>query len=457
MQRAELKQLLSRQRTFFQSGKTRGIDFRLAQLKKLREAIASLEGEITAALRRDLGKSDFEAYTSEVGIVYEEINLVAANLPTWSRPQHVSTPLAYQPSFSTVYPQPRGVVLIIAPWNYPFQLLFAPLIGAIAAGNCIVLKPSELAPATTAVMVKLIDRTFSQEYCALIEGGISETTALLEEHFDHIFFTGSIPVGKIVMRAAAEHLTSVTLELGGKSPCIVDADTNLKVTARRIVWGKFFNCGQTCVAPDYLLVPRQIKRALLALMKQSVQEFFGANPQESPDYGHIINERHFDRLLALISGEVVLGGGHDRSKLYIAPTVIDQVKMDDKVMEDEIFGPILPVLEYETLDDAFAVVRQRPDPLACYVFSNRRETEERVINELSFGGGCVNNALIHVGNPHLPFGGIGASGMGNYHGQHSFLTFSHQKSITKTPFMLDLPLKYPPYKNKVKLARKIIG
>ena len=457
MQHAEIKQLLSRQRAFFQSGKTRSIDFRLAQLKKLRQAIESLEGEITAALRRDLGKSDFEAYTSEVGIVYEELSLVAANLPTWSRPQHVSTPLAYQPSFSTVHPQPRGVVLIIAPWNYPFQLLFAPLIGAIAAGNCIVLKPSELSPATTAVMSKLIERTFSPEYCALIEGGVSETTALLEEQFDHIFFTGSIPVGKIVMRAAAEHLTSVTLELGGKSPCIVDADTNLKVTARRIVWGKFFNCGQTCVAPDYLLVPRQIKRELLALMKQSVQEFFGANPQESPDYGHIINERHFDRLLSLISGEVVLGGTHDRSKLYIAPTVIDQVKMEDKVMEDEIFGPILPVLEYDTLDDAFAMVRQRPNPLACYVFSHRRETEERVINELSFGGGCVNNALIHVGNPHLPFGGIGASGMGNYHGQHSFLTFSHQKSITKTPFMLDLPLKYPPYKNKVKLARKIIG
>ena len=457
IQHAEIKQLLSRQRAFFQSGKTRSIDFRLAQLKKLRQAIESLEGEITAALRRDLGKSDFESYTSEVGIVYEELGLVAANLPTWSRPQHVSTPLAYQPSFSTVYPQPRGVVLIIAPWNYPFQLLFAPLIGAIAAGNCIVLKPSELAPATTAVMAKLIERTFSPEYCALIEGGVSETTALLEEQFDHIFFTGSIPVGKIVMRAAAEHLTSVTLELGGKSPCIVDADTNLKVTARRIVWGKFFNCGQTCVAPDYLLVPRQIKRELLALIKQSVQEFYGANPQESPDYGHIINERHFDRLLSLISGEVVIGGTHDRSKLYIAPTVIDQVKMEDKVMEDEIFGPILPVLEYDTLDDAFALVRQRPNPLACYVFSNRRETEERVLNELSFGGGCVNNALIHVGNPHLPFGGIGASGMGNYHGQHSFLTFSHQKAITKTPFMLDLPLKYPPYKNKVKLARKIIG
>jgi acyl-CoA reductase-like NAD-dependent aldehyde dehydrogenase len=362
----------------------------------------------------------------------------------------------YQPASSRIIPQPKGVVLIISPWNYPFQLLITPLIGSIAAGNCALLKPSELAPATSAVLAKLVERTFSPEYCALVEGGVEETTALLRESFDHIFFTGSIPVGKIVMRAAAEHLTPVTLELGGKSPCIIDKETDIKVTARRIAWGKFFNCGQTCVAPDYLLVPTQIKREVLAALKQSVQHFFGNDPQTSPDYGRIINERHFDRLVSLISGEVLLGGTYDRSQRYIPPTVIDRVSMSDKVMEDEIFGPILPVLEYDTLDEAFALVRQRPNPLACYIFTTRRETEHRVLNELSFGGGCVNDTLIHVGNAHLPFGGIGASGMGAYHGQTSFDVFSHFKSVMKSPQMIDLPLKYPPYGKRLNLVRKMM-
>jgi len=457
MSKLDLPGTMAAQRDYFASGKTRSLDFRTEQLKKLRTAIKSMEGEICAALKKDLGKGPFEAYSSEVGIVYEEIDLISANLATWVQPQSVPTPLVYQPSFSTVYPQPLGVVLIIAPWNYPFQLLLAPLIGAIAAGNCSVLKPSELATETASVITRLIEKTYSPEFCAVIQGGVEETTHLLEQRFDHIFFTGSIPVGRVVMRAAAEHLTPVTLELGGKSPCIIDADTNIKITAKRVVWGKFFNCGQTCVAPDYLLVPKAIKNELLSEMKAAVRQFYGEAPQSSPDYGRIINQRHFDRLVALIEGNVVLGGDHNREQLYIAPTIIDGVKLSDKVMEDEIFGPVLPVMEYESLDEAFAIVNQRPNPLACYVFSNRKEIQDRVVNELSFGGGCINNTLVHVGTAHLPFGGKGPSGMGRYHGHHSFLTFSHQKAMVKTPFMLDLPLKYPPYKDRVKLVRMLMG
>ena len=451
-----LKLLIAHQKQYFFSGKTRSLEFRLAQLKKLQEVIRSFESEILAALREDLGKSAFEAYTSELAVVYEEINVARGNLPLWARTEHVPTPLVHQPSFSKIYVEPKGVVLIIAPWNYPFQLLLAPLIGAIAAGNCVVLKPSEYAPATSRIVVKMIEQAFAKEYCTVVEGGAQETQQLLEQHFDHIFFTGSIPVGKIVMRAAAEHLTPVTLELGGKSPCIVDSATNIKVTARRIVWGKFYNCGQTCVAPDYLLVPSSIKQDLFAAIKQTVSQFYGTDPQQSPEYGKIINTRHFDRLVGLLGGNIVMGGQHDRQRLYLAPTLVDGISLADKIMEDEIFGPILPVIEYESLDEAFAIVRQRPNPLACYVFTSRREVEERVINELNFGGGCVNNTLIQTVNPYLPFGGVGSSGMGAYHGHHSFKTFSHSKGIVKSPQMIDVPLRYPPFKNRLKLIRRIM-
>lgn len=453
----DVQQILSRQRQFFDSGRTRNVDFRIAQLKKLQAAIKVHEEELLKALKKDLGKSGFEAYGSEVGTIYDELRHTLKSLPKWAKPRSVATPVLFQPSSSKIYLEPRGLTLIIGPWNYPVQLMLAPLIAAIAAGNCTVLKPSELAPATAQAVTSMIEKTFSPEFCAVVTGGVPETSALLAERFDHIFFTGSVPVGRVVMRAAAEHLTPVTLELGGKSPCIVDTDTDVEVTARRIVWGKFYNTGQTCIAPDYLLVPSSLKATLLAAMKREIVAFFGTNPATSPDYGRIINQRHFDRLVAMLSGaKVACGGDHDRASLYIAPTIVDDVKLSDKIMEDEIFGPLLPVMTYETLDEALAVIRQRSHPLACYVFTNRASVEERIINELSFGGGCVNNTLVHFANANLPFGGCGNSGMGAYHGQKGFEVFSHHKSIVKSSFKLDVKLRYPPYGNKLSLLKKIM-
>ncbi len=456
MSSSQVQSIIQRQRQYFASGKTRSIDFRVAQLHKLKDGIKALEREILEALRLDLGKSGFEAYGTEVGLIYEEINHALAHIHGWTRPRPVPTPLVHQPSLSKIHPQPKGVVLLISPWNYPFQLLIGPLIGAIAAGNCAVLKPSEVAPKTSAVLGLLISRSFSPEFCAVIHGGIAETTQLLKEQFDHIFFTGSIPVGRIVMRAAAEHLTPVTLELGGKSPCFVDQDIDLNVTARRIVWGKFTNAGQTCVAPDYLLVQRGVKNDLVTMMKKQIAELYGTDPMGSPDYGRIINEHHFDRLLRLKGGSIVCGGQSDRSRLYIAPTLIDHVKMDDNIMEDEIFGPLLPILTFDTLDEGLALAKQRPNPLACYAFSKRAAFSDRIIDELPFGGGCVNNVLVHLGVPGLPFGGIGSSGIGAYHGEQGFQSFSHLKSILKSPFMFDLPLRYPPYKKRLRLMRQLM-
>ncbi len=451
-----MKDLIARQRQYFETGATRGVAFRIAQLRKLKDAMKAMEPELLQALRTDLNKSEFEGYTSEIGFTYEEINHGVRHVESWARPQRVGTPLLHQPSTSRIYPQPKGVALIIGPWNYPFMLLISPLVGAITAGNCAILKASEIAPATAAAVTKLIRGAFPPEYCAVVEGGVPETTALLKERFDHIFFTGSIPVGRIVMRAAAENLTPVTLELGGKSPCFIDRDIDVAVTARRVVWGKFYNAGQTCVAPDYLLVHRSMKEPLLAAMKACVTDFFGADPKASPDYGRIVSERHFDRLAGFVTGDVVIGGQTDRAARYIAPTVLDNAKMSDKVMEDEIFGPVLPVLVYETLDEAIKLSKERPNPLACYVFTNDSRVEARIIEEVPFGGGCVNNALIHLANPNMPFGGIGQSGMGAYHGKDSFDVFSHRKSVTKTPTAIDIKLKYPPYGQRLNLLRKLM-
>lgn len=446
MSETTIPALVASQRRFFASRCAFPLDFRVQQLKKLHAAVRERESEILAALKSDLGKGEFEGYTSEVGFVLEEISHTLKHLRDWARPRRVPTPLMHQPAASVVIQEPKGCVLIIGPWNYPFQLLLAPLIGSISAGNCAILKPSEMTPATAAVVGKLIAKTFAPEFCGVVFGGVPETTALLKERFDHIFFTGSTPVGRIVMRAAAEHLTPVTLELGGKSPCFVDRDIDTTVAARRIVWGKFYNAGQTCVAPDYLLVQKDVKADLLTAMTAAIREFFGDDPQRSPDFARIVNERHFDRLSALLNdGKVVAGGRGDRSARYLAPTLIDGVTMRSKVMEDEIFGPILPVLAYDELDEAFAMVRERPQPLACYVFTRDAKVERRVLEEVSFGGGCVNNALIHLANPNLPFGGIGSSGMGAYHGKDSFDTFSHRKSVIKSPLAIDVKLKYPPY------------
>jgi aldehyde dehydrogenase (NAD+) len=345
---------------------------------------------------------------------------------------------------------------VIAPWNYPLQLILAPLLGAIAAGNCAILKPSELAPHTADVVNHLIAKAFAPEYVAVVEGGPELSTALLQRKFDYIFFTGGTGVGRIVSRAAAEQLTPVTLELGGKSPCIVDADADLDVAAKRIAWGKWFNAGQTCVAPDYLLLHRSIKTPFLAKLQVYITQFFGADPAESPDFARIINDKHFDRIASLIDGDVIIGGQTHRSTRYISPTVIDNVTLTDLIMQGEIFGPVLPIITYDHLDEAFDVVRQMPNPLALYLFAKNKQVQERVLTELSFGGGCINNTLAHLANPSLPFGGIGASGMGRYHGRYSFDTFSHKKAVLHSSTMFEPNLKYQPYREKLKLIRRLI-
>lgn len=452
-----LDALMQAQQAYFISGATLSWEFRVQQLRLLKDGIQRYEPEIMAALKQDLGKPGLEAYAAEIGFVYAELRHVLRNLKAWMRPQRVRTPLALQPSSSLVMSEPLGQVLIIAPWNYPFQLLIAPLIGAVAAGNCAVLKPSELAPHTAQVVERLITEIFPQEYVAVVQGGVETSQALLAEKWDYIFFTGSAAIGRIVARAAAEHLTPVTLELGGKSPCIVDRETDLGVTARRIAWGKFFNAGQTCVAPDYVLVDASVKDQLLEQIVHQIEQFFGPDPVRSEDYARIINLRHFDRLVGLLGeGLLVVGGQHDRAERYIAPTIIDGPSLTAPVMQEEIFGPILPVLTYQTLDEAIGIVRRFPKPLSLYLFSNNEATQQRVLSELSFGGGCINNTLMHLSNPHLPFGGVGESGMGAYHGKHSFDTFSHRKSIVRSTQTVDPKVVYQPYKGKLKLVRMLL-
>ena len=448
---------MTAQKAFFDAGRTRDVDFRKQQLDILRREIADNREDILTALQQDLSKSAYEGYLTEVGIVLDEIRFVRKRLTRWARPRRVRTHLFLVPASSYRYAEPYGVVLIIAPWNYPFQLVMGPLIGAMAAGNCAVIKPSEFAPNTSRVIAKLISRNFDPAYIAACEGHAEVSQALLDQPFDYVFFTGSVAVGKLVMQAAARRLTPVTLELGGKSPCIVDRDIELKITARRIVSGKFINAGQTCIAPDYLLVHHEIKDRLIESIKDSIHDFFGDDPKLSPDYPRIVNEKHFQRLVGLMQfGSVIVGGQSDLQNLYIAPTVIDEVSWGDPIMENEIFGPILPVLSYENLQETIAQIKKLPRPLALYSFSNNRQLNETILADLSFGGGCINDTLLHFANPHLPFGGVGNSGIGSYHGQKSFETFSHRKSILKRSFRLDAPLRYPPYGNKLKFLERIL-
>jgi aldehyde dehydrogenase (NAD+) len=454
--RDRVQTLLRNQRTFFSSGQTRSIDFRLAQLKALKQAILKQQEAIVAAIHADLGKPEFEAFITEVGVT-QEIDYAIKHLRAWAKPQKVATSLVTFPSRAEIRPEPLGVVLIISPWNYPFQLMIAPLVGAIAAGNCALLKPSELAPHTSKVITQLIESTFAPEYIAVVEGDVEASQALLEEKFDHIFFTGGTAIGKVIMAAAAQHLTPVTLELGGKSPCIVDRDIHLEHTARRIVWGKFMNAGQTCVAPDYLLVHRQVKPALLEAIQKTIQEFYGTDPSQSPDFGRLISDRHFARVACLLQGKIVTGGETKATERYIAPTVIDQVSWSDAVMQDEIFGPILPVLEYEDLGEALGQINDRPKPLALYVFSKNKEVQNRVLQETSSGGVAINETIMQIAPHTLPFGGVGSSGMGSYHGKFSFDTFSHRKSVFYKPFWLDLKLRYAPYAGKLAAMQRIMG
>ena len=449
-----ISQTLTRLRAFFAAGKTRDVQFRIAQLKKLKEGIRKYEPEIIAALYSDLRKPPFEAYASEIGILYTEIDHAIRHIRSWSCSRRVRTPIIHFLSRSRIYHDPYGVVLIISPWNYPFQLTIAPLIGAIAAGNCVLIKPSEFSPDTSATMAKMIAELFNPDYLAVFQGEAEATQQILAEKFDYIFFTGSTAVGRIIMTAAARHLTPVTLELGGKSPCIVHHDARLDYGIKRIAWGKFLNAGQTCIAPDYVLIHRKIKDAFIEGMIRTIYTFYGENPMASPDYARIINERHFDRLLHLMkSGWILYGGKTSRKDLYFAPTIIGQVSPDDPVMQEEIFGPILPIIEYDDIDEAIAFVNQRPQPLALYCFSEDKEIQDRILLETYSGGGCINDTISHIGSQELPFGGIGESGMGGYHGKASFDTFTHRRGFLFRSNLLDIPLRYPPYRDRVSLLQ----
>lgn len=440
-----LAELTAAQRAYFLTDATRPVSGRLKALDDFRLAILKREGKIYAALKADLHKSEFEAYMTEVGMVLDELRFVSKHVRGWASPHSVHTPLAQFPSKSFRLPEPYGVVLIMSPWNYPFQLSLEPLIGAIAAGNCAVVKPSAYAPHTSQVIAELIADCFPPEYVSVVQGGRRENQDLLKQRFDYIFFTGSVAVGKLVMESASRYLTPVSLELGGKSPCIVDQTADLKIAARRLAFGKFLNAGQTCVAPDYLLVQRSVKDELLRNLMAEIRNFYGENPLENESYPKIINEKHFNRLKGLIRGETVLAGGQTNDREQIAPTILDDVSADSPVMQEEIFGPILPVIVYDRLEEAVRFVRGREKPLALYLFTRDRSTERKVLGSLSFGGGCVNDTIIHLATSHMGFGGVGNSGMGSYHGKASFDTFSHYKSMVKKGNWLDLPFRYPPY------------
>ena len=452
------KQLIEEQRKHFATGKTKSLDYRLEQLKKLKQAILEQENSIVKALHQDLRKPELDSYLTEIRVSIQEIDYALKHLKKWAKPRRVKTNLEAFPSVAQIYPDPLGVVLIISPWNYPFALAISPLIGAIAAGNCAVLKPSESTPTVSQVIATLIQQTFSNAEIAVVEGDATVSQQLLAEKFDHIFFTGGTKIGQLVMEAAAKHLTPVTLELGGKSPCIVDTEIDLEETAKRIAWGKFFNAGQTCIAPDYLLVEQSIKEVLITKLQECIVNFYGTNPQTSPDYCRIVNERQFKRLQALLKdGDIVTGGQTDLAEKYIAPTLITNVSLESELMQEEIFGPILPILDYANLEDAIAFINQRPKPLALYLFSNNKSKQERILAATSSGGVCINDTIFQVGVIDLPFGGVGPSGMGAYHGKASFDTFSHYKSVLKKSFRFELNVRYPPYGNKLNGIKRLLG
>jgi aldehyde dehydrogenase (NAD+) len=446
-------------RCYYNSRVTRPHAFRVQQLLRLKSAILKNEQAIQDALLADLNKGREESFASETGLVLAEIKLAVKNLRRWMKPVRTRTNLLNLPSSSRIVSEPKGVVLLVSPWNYPFQLTLIPLIGAIAAGNCVVIKPSELAPASSSVLSRIISETFEPGYVLVCEGeGQVVVPGLVENfQFDHIFYTGSTCIGKTIYQLASKHLVPVTLELGGKSPAIVEADADLRTAVKRIALGKFLNAGQTCVAPDYLLVHNKVLDRFIREFKDTILQFFGEYPKNSPDYGKIINGKRFDRLLSFLrDGEIISGGHHDRSGLYIEPTLLKNVPLDAAIMQEEIFGPVLPVFGFETRAEALSIISRNPNPLAFYVFTSSKEKENGWIEQVAFGGGCVNNTIWHLSNPHLPFGGTGNSGMGAYHGKYSFDTFTHRKSVMKTPSWFDPYFKYPPFKGKLKWLRFLI-
>lgn len=445
------------QKEYFQSGATLPLEFRLAQLRSLYRGIKRFEPQILEALRSDLGKSAEESYMSEIGMCLTEIRHTARHLREWSRPQRVPTPLMHFPGSSRIVREPRGVCLIIAPWNYPFLLAVGPMISAIAAGNCVTLKPSEYAPATAAVLEKMLDVCFEGRFCRTVTGGAEVSAAETARPYDMIFFTGSTAVGRKVMAAAAQNLTPVVLELGGKSPCIVDETADLSVAAARIIWGKCLNSGQTCVAPDYVLVARSRKDALIREMQKAICRFYGEDPCENSAYPRIVNERHFDRLAAMLPEDPAVGGRVDRESLKIEPTLIETTLNDQSpLMTEEIFGPLLPIVPYDNIHEALGYILSRPRPLALYLFSRNRKLQRRVVETIPFGGGCINDTISHITTPYLPFGGTGDSGMGAHHGRCGYETFTHAKSILSKPFRPDLPVRYPPLTGKLDLLHKIL-
>lgn len=454
MTEQEIKDLVTRQRKYFQTGATLPVSARTAALRRLYAAISSNEKEIHNALKKDLGKSGFESYMCETGLVLEEISYMLKHVQRFADEKRVRTPLAQFHSRSYQKPSPYGVVLIMSPWNYPFMLTLSPLVDALAAGNTAVVKPSAYSPYTSEVLQTILSQCFDPQYVAVVTGGRAENTCLLKEHFDYIFFTGSQAVGKEVMRNAAEHLTPVTLELGGKSPCIVDQTADIKLAARRIVFGKYLNCGQTCVAPDYIYCHRAVKDRLIKEVQKQIQKQYGKQPLRNPNYGKIINEKHFDRILGLIDEKkVVHGGNSDRKTLRIEPTVLDHVTFQDAVMQEEIFGPLMPVLTFDNLDDVIRKINSMPHPLAFYFFTSDKAAAKKVTSRCGFGGGCINDTIIHLATTEMGFGGFGESGMGAYHGKIGFDTFSHYKSIVDKKTWIDLPMRYQPYQ---KLHEKMV-
>jgi aldehyde dehydrogenase (NAD+) len=451
-----IEQTFHNSKQYFNTHETKSLKFRKKQLKQLSKSVKNYENELLEAFQKDLGKNKVETYATEIGYTLKSIKLARKELKNWSKTKQVNTPLYMFPTKSYIMKEPYGTVLIIGPFNYPFQLLIEPLIGAIAAGNTVILKPSEYTPNVSEIIEKIITDAFAPEYISIIQGNAETTQSLLQLPFDYIFFTGSEQVGRIVYKAASEHLTPVTLELGGKSPAIIDESANIKVASERISFGKFTNAGQTCVAPDYLLVNRKVKNELISALTKTITEFYGENIQESPDYGRIVNEKHFNRLSELLNihkPEISFGGQTDADENYIAPTILDGITINSKIMDDEIFGPLLPIITYDDFNEAIDLIRTKPKPLSLYLFSEDENSSERVLNELSFGGGAINDTLMHLANPNLPFGGVGASGIGKYHGKYTFDTFSHDKSYIFKSTRLESSLLFPPYKGKFKYIK----
>lgn len=458
MTEQEIKDILQQQNHFFSSGKTIPAEFRLKQLESLKEAMIRHEADLAAALKEDLGKSRMESYMCEIGLTLSELTWMQKHLRSLMRSKRVSTPAAQFAAKSFRSPSPYGTVLIMSPWNYPVLLTLDPLIDAIAAGNTAVVKPSAYAPCTFDVMKTMIEECFPKHYVAVVDGGRAENQALLQQRFDMIFFTGGKTVGREVLRHAAEYLTPVTLELGGKSPCIVDSTAKIRLAAKRIVFGKYLNCGQTCVAPDYILCDKRIRDELITAILAEIEKQFGKEPLKNPNYGKIINEKHFERILGLINGEkLVYGGQSEPESLRIAPTVLNNITWDDAVMGEEIFGPLLPILTFDTLDEALDTVESHPHPLALYFFSEDKAAQKKVLDTCRFGGGCINDTIIHLATSDMPFGGVGESGMGSYHGRVGFETFSHYRSIVDKKTWMDLPIRYQKYTGlKEKMMRMLL-